>query len=259
MAAKRRINCKFCNAYYYDADDIVAHIETTHDEQIPSDMTPWQFFYYLKTGKKEGKCIVDNAPTPWNEKTHKYGRFCTNPKCKEKYRKQFENRMIGKYGKVCLLNDPEQQKKMLANRSISGVYHWSDHIHTFVYTGKYELSFLEFLNMLDFDPEDIITPSPHTYYYEYEGKRHMYIPDMYIASLNLEVEIKDGGANPNTHPKIQAVDKVKEKLKDDVMASNRNTFNYIKIVDKNNEKLLKYLELAKENFANGITSNIVML
>ena len=104
-----------------------------------------------------------------------------------------------------------------------------------------------------------MAPSPHTYYYMYENKKHFYIPDFYIPSLNLEIEIKDGGDNPNTHGKIQAVDKVKERLKDEVMSSNRNTFNYLKIVNKENEKFLKYLEVAKYNFINDIKSNIVML
>ena len=154
--------------------------------------------------------------------------------------------MIGKYGKVSLLDDPEQQKKMLANRSISGKYKWSDGSEK-TYTGSYELSFLEFLdNVLDFKSDDVICPSPHTYWYEYDGKKHFYIPDVFIPSLNLEIEIKDGGDNPNMHHKIQAVDKVKEKLKDEVMLSNGNNFDYIKIVNKKNDIFLEYLNLNKK-------------
>ena len=65
-----------------------------------------------------------------------------------------------------------------------------------------------------------------------EGKEHFYIPDAYSTSLNLEIELKDGGDNPNKHPKIQAIDKVKEKLKDEVMASLKGQVNYIKICNK---------------------------
>ena len=67
----------------------------------------------------------------------------------------------------------------------------------------------------------------------YENKKHFYIPDFFIPSLNLEVEIKDGDESTvgaNHHPKIMAVDRVKEALKDDVMKSNNKNFNYIKIV-----------------------------
>ena len=109
---------------------------------------------------------------------------------------------------------------------------------------------------LDFDPTDIMSPSPHTYWYTYEGENHFYIPDFYIPSLNLEIEIKEG---TNMHPKNLAVDKVKEQLKDDVMKSNASTFNYLKIVEKDNQKFLRYLLVAKENFMLGRKSNIVML
>ena len=245
MATKRRIYCKFCNYFCYSPDDFVSHLEKKHDELIPKDQTPWQFSYFLRTGKNHGSCIICHKDTKWNEKTHKYNRFCDNPKCKEKYREIFKNRMIGKYGKTHLLNDPEQQKKMLSHRKISGEYIWRDHIHKSLYTGTYEESFLEFLDeVMNFDPADIMCPSPHTYYYEYDGKRHFYIPDFFIPSLQLEIEIKDGGDNPNMHHKIQDVDKVKEKLKDDVMKSNQ--FNYLKITNKDNKKFLDYLILAKE-------------
>lgn len=252
----KRITCKFCGEYMKSYDLYVSHIESSHSESIPQDMTAWRFVYYLKTGKTHGSCIICKNDTEWNEKTHKYHRFCNNPKCKEKYVETFQNRMIGKYGKVNLLNDPEQQKKMLANRKISGVYVWRDHVHETPYTGTYELSFLMFLDeIMEFDPDDVIGPSPHTYYYIYEGKKHFYIPDFFIPSLNLEIEIKEG---TNNHPKIQAVDKVKERLKDEVMKSNSNSFNYIKIIEKNNFRFIEFLDEAKKRFLNGDKRPIVM-
>jgi hypothetical protein len=260
LATKRRVYCKFCNAYFYDVADLVAHLEKEHGDMIPEDMDAWQFAYFLRTGKKAGSCVVCKKPTTWNDKTHKYNRFCNNQKCKEKYVETFKSRMIGKYGKTNLLNDPEQQRIMLAKRKISGEYLWRDHVHKSNYVGSYEKSFLEFLDkVLAFDPTDVISPSPHTYYYEYNGERHFYIPDFFITSLNLEVEIKDGGDNPNKMKKIQEVDKVKEALKDEVMKSNMSTFNYIKIVDKKNEKFLAFLEKMKENYYEGIDEHIVML
>ena len=59
---KRRIYCKFCDYFCYEADDYVSHLEKHHEEMIPQDMTTW------------------------NETTHKYSRFCNNPKCKDRYR-----------------------------------------------------------------------------------------------------------------------------------------------------------------------------
>lgn len=257
---KRRINCQYCDSYFYNPDDFVAHLEKEHLASIPENMTPWQFSYYLRTGKTEGKCIMCKKPTKWNETTHKYHRFCDNPQCKEKYVEVFRKRMIGKYGKVNLLNDPEQQKLMLSHRKISGKYLWSDHVHESDYTGSYEKSFLEFIDhIMRFDPEDVFAPSPHTYYYMYNNKKHFYIPDFYIGSLNLEIEIKDGGDNPNNHHKIQEIDKVKERLKDEVMSSNRSTFNYLKVINKNNSIMFRYLEKAKNNMIDGVKDKIVML
>jgi hypothetical protein len=261
MKRMRVMKCKFCDNRFDNPDQFVSHLESNHANMIPSDMTPYQFFYYLKTGKDCGKCVTcGSTHKRWNTKTNKYYRFCTNKECERKYVEMFKQRMIGKYGKVTLLNEPEHQKKMLQNRKISGIYTWTDNIHQTPYTGSYELSFLKFLDeIMNFSPEDIIAPSPHTYYYQYENKKHFYIPDFFIPSLSLEIEIKDGGNNMNKHPKIQAIDKVKERLKDEVMKSNQNNFNYIKIINKENERFFKYLELAKYNFANGIDKPIFMI
>lgn len=256
MSAPYNIKCKFCDKKFKSVDTYVDHIQKVHPELIAPNMSAWQFYYYLKTGKSKGSCIMCHKETKWNSKTKKYHRFCDNPRCKEKYKKIFQKRMIGKYGKLTLLNDPEQQKKMLAQRRISGVYSWSNHIDTSVYTGSYELDFLQFLDYtMNFDPTDVISPSPHTYIYIYEGKEHFYFPDFYVPSLNLEIEIKEG---TNTHPKIMAVDKEKERLKDEVMKSIRNTVNYLKIIEKDNMKFFKYLERAKEQFESGSTSGIFM-
>lgn len=253
------IKCKFCGKVFPDADSIAAHLEKAHIDMIPPDMDSYQFYYYMKTGKTHGNCVMCKQPTSWNPKTKKYKRFCDNPKCKLAYRDMFKKRMIGTYGKITLLNDPEQQKKMLANRSISGVYTWSDGSKKLPYTGSYELSFLEFLDkIMDFPSSDVMAPSPHTYIYKYEGKDHFYIPDFFIPSLNLEIEVKDGGDNPNMHHKIQEVDKEKERLKDQVMKTNSNQFNYLKVVNKQNEIFLKYLELAKKKFTANDNSPIYM-
>ena len=112
---------------------------------------------------------------------------------------------------------------------------------------------------MDFSPEDIMTPSPHIYHYQYEGKDHFYIPDLFIPSINAEVEIKDGGDNPNTHPKIQEVDKVKEKLKDEVMKSNGVPFNYVKVTNKNNMKFLKFLGMLKDNDEEKSNKKVVLI
>ena len=240
--------CKICGKKYTELAALYNHIESKHKEMIPKDMCVQQYYYYMKTGKMNGNCVMCKQPTTWNQKTGKYNRFCGNPKCKDEYVKIMKSRMVAKYGKTHLLNDPNKQREMLAHRSISGTYTWSDGKHESTYTGSYELDFLKTLDcFFDWDPEDISMPSPHTYTYKYEGEDKFYIPDVFIHSLDLEIEIKDGGDNPNNHHKIQEVDKEKERLKDEVMCSQK-AFHYIKITNKNYENLFRFLNEIKKGF-----------
>ena len=235
---KKKARCKLCGRVFIDKAHLVAHIDNVHHSQIPEGWSATRYECYLRTGKIEGHCIYCGKPTGFNEKTGKYFRLCKDPKCRKAASDAADRNMIGKFGKTTLLDDPEQQRKMVYARKNSGKYVFEDpdeprYKYTVMYDSSYGKDFLEMLdNFLMFSGQDIIGPSPHTYYYEYEGKRHFYIPDFYIPSLNLEVEIKDGGSNPNTHPKIQAIDKVKEKIKDELMESMKNQINYIKIVNK---------------------------
>ena len=240
--------CKICGKKYTELTALYNHIESKHRDLIPQDMSVQQYYYYMKTGKMNGNCVMCKQPTSWNSNTGKYNRFCGDPKCKDEYVKIMKSRMVAKYGKTHLLNDPNKQREMLANRSISGVYKWSDGKHETTYTGSYELDFLKTLDhFFEWDPEDISMPSPHTYTYKYEGEDKFYIPDVFIHSLDLEIEIKDGGDNPNNHYKIQAVDKHKEALKDEVLCSQK-MFHYIKITNKNYENFFQFLKEAKKEF-----------
>lgn len=240
--------CKICGKTYTDLPGMYSHIEKKHMELVPKNMSVPQYYYFMKTGKTNGNCVMCKQPTTWNKNTSKYNRFCTNPACKEKYVAEFKKRMIAKYGKVHLLNDPAKQREMLANRKISGKYRWADGTET-VYTGSFELDLLKLLDLfMEWDPVDISMPSPHTYTYMYEGEEHYYIPDAFIHSLDLEIEVKDGGDNPNMHHKIRDVDKVKEKLKDEVLMSQKS-FHYIKITNKNYTNFFNFLKKAKEGFA----------
>lgn len=236
--------CKICKEKYSSLEGLYSHLEEEHSAQIPPDMSTAHFYYYLKTGREHGNCVMCKQPTTFNEKTKKYNRFCNDPACKIKYKEIVDKRMIGVYGKVNLLNDPNHQRKMLMNRSISGVYNFKGIDKPYV--GSYELDFLKTMDLFfDWDPSDIVSPSPHTYYYVYEGEKHFYIPDFYIMSLGLEIEVKDGGDNPNMHHKIQDVDKEKEKLKDKVMHTQKIN-HYIKLTNKNYYNLFEFFRISKE-------------
>lgn len=245
MALLRKINvyrCPECQKPYKTLGAWASHMNAVHPEARPKGYSDLRFFYYVLTGKTHGTCVVCKKDTEWNEETGKYNRFCNNPKCKEIYKEEFRKRMMDKYGKITRMDEPEFFKKALAAKKISGTYKFKDG-GELTYTGTYEKDFLQMMDtLLNYKSSDIMAPSPHTYYYMYEGKRHYYIPDFYIPNLNLEIEIKQ---NESTHPKILAVDKVKEKLKDEVMIANKKV-NYLKLVDKNYEPIIHYLLNLKE-------------
>lgn len=242
----RKINvyrCPICRKPYKTLTGWAAHMNLEHPENRPEGFSDSRYFYFALTGRTSGKCVTCGGETEWNEVTQKYNRFCNNPKCKEKYKEVFNKRMINKYGRTTLCDDPEQQRKMLKARKISGSYKFADG-GSIDYVGSYEKDFLKLLDVFfHFKSSDIMGPSPHTYCYKYENQDHFYIPDFFIPDLNLEIEIKD---ETNHHHKIVAVDRVKEKLKDDVMNS-IEAINYFKVTDKDYRPFFAYLMKLKES------------
>jgi hypothetical protein len=130
---------------------------------------------------------------------------------------------------------------MLSNRKISGTYTWShDPRFKFSYTGSYEKEFLEFMDVfLNWNPEDLFSPCPFVIEYVYEGKKHFYIPDFYIPSLNLVLEIK---SFENKHYRQRDIRQ--EKAKD--LAIRNKKYNYFKIHDKYYDDFFDYLTKLKK-------------
>lgn len=215
------------------------HYDTVHRNLIPPDMDGYRWFYFLMTKKDRGSCVECKQETEFNRVSMKYARFCNNPQCKQKYREEAVKRMISKYGKITLLNDPEHQKKMQAGRRIAGIYNWSDNKTKLPFLSSYEKDFFQFLDItLQWPASDIIAPSPHVYTYQYEGKQHFYMPDAFIPSMNLEIEIKDDGSAMRSKESRE-----KDVIKDELMKSLSNMFNYIRIVNKD---YTKFTELIRE-------------
>lgn len=249
--------CPICKRKFIGKPALVNHIEAVHSANIPEGWSAARYENYLRTGMTEGHCLYCGKPTGWNESTWKYHRICKDPKCRKQSAENAKKNMKNKYGKEHLLDDPEIQKKMIYSKRNSGTYYFEDPEDPSIrypaqYDSSYAKDFLEMLDvMLNINGQDILAPSPNVYMYEYDGSTHFYIPDIYIVSLNLEVEIKDGGSHPNTHPKIVAIDKEKERLKDATMAKLKNKVNYIKIVDKDYTEF--YTMLAKLKAEDNIT------
>lgn len=251
MSSKKSVKCKICGRKYVSKQALIDHIEKAHSDSIPEGWNAARYENFLRTGKTEGHCVYCKKETGWNNATWKYNRMCGSEECKKAARELANKNYIGLHGKPYSINNPEQQKKMVYGRKNSGTYIFEDEEtgkkYKAMYDSSYGKDFFEMLDMfLNWDGSDIIAPSPHTYYYEYEGKKHFYIPDAYSTSLNLEKEFKDGGDNPNKHPKIQAVDKVKEQKKDEVMKSLKGQVNYIKICNKDYSEFFALLSELRE-------------
>ena len=243
------VKCRLCEKKLVSKQALIDHIERVHGASIPEGWSPARYENFIRTGKTEGRCVECHKPTTWNETTGKYNRMCGSEACKKKARERASRNYIGLHGKPYSINNPEQQAKMIYGRKNSGTYIFEKKDGK-KYMAKYDSSYGRgFLEMIDtflgWDGQDVFAPSPHIYWYMYEGKKHFYMPDVYLASINCEVELKDGGDNPNKHPKIQAVDKVKEAAKDKVMESLKGQVNYIKICNKDYSEFFAMLSRLK--------------
>lgn len=235
--------CPYCREKF-NKDKLINHIDKEHDDELPENYTAYRAAYDVINDKPgHGFCVVCHAPTKWNEKRQKYERLCGKKECSDQIKKTYRGRMLKVYGKVHLLDDPNQQKKMLSHRHISGKYKWSDGT-IFDYVGSYEKELLEFLDKtLEYKSSDIVSPGP-TLEYEYKGKKHYWITDFLILSYNLILEVKDGGSNPNKRfmPEYRAKQYAKEK-----MITNMGVYSYLRLTNKDFSQLLGILaELKKD-------------
>jgi hypothetical protein len=222
--------CPFCNKKYVRKDALMEHIANSHEDECYG-LPPQQVYFNWKNkyplSKDHGLSVVSGKPTKFNLTTCRYERFADEHD-RQLYREMFKKRMIQTYGKETLLDDPKYQAEhMLANRKITNVYTWANGEKT-IYTGTYERKFLEYLeDTLKWEnPTDIMAPAPQIFPYidPETGKRRNHIPDFYITSLNLIVNIK-AADNKGYRLRDIEIEKAQDKA---IQASN---FNYIKIYD----------------------------
>lgn len=250
MMKVKYYKCPICNSKYKTLTGWGDHMHRFHPDEIPEGYSDSRYFYYTKTGKRNGICRTCKKPTDWNENSQKYNQYCNNPACKQAYVKIAKQRMIDRYGKVHLLNDPDVQREMIQHRKISGTFRMSDG-GKIGYTGKNEKKFLEMLDkMFEWPSADIMSPSPHTYYYDYHNEKDpdvqddqkFYIPDMYIPSLNVEIEVEQ---TTSGNQKMMDVYVVKKKQKEEIMRKNPNV-NYVKVSDNDFTPFFDFLLKMKE-------------
>lgn len=240
-SSERKFKCPYCN-YKGTRERLVSHVENNHKEMIPEGYTAARVVFNSINHKEVGHCVQCKVnETKWNEDTWRYERFCSD-KCRDAYVKMAKERMVKKYGKTNLLNDEEQQKKMLANRRISGTYKFKDGGER-TYCGSYEKKTLEFYDkVLNVPSKDIMTPGP-TVIYDYEGKKHKWITDIYYIPFNLVHDIKDGGSNPNKRKMDEY--RAKQSAKEEAIVKQKQ-YNYIRLTDNNFSQLLLILAELKE-------------
>ena len=236
MASNKKYKCPFCKLHD-TKEKLIYHIDKKHEDMIPEGFTATRvLFHYLhkKPYNEKGKCVICKGETDWNEKTYKYNRLCNRRECKEKLRENYKKNMLRVFGTYNILNDMNQQEKMLKNRSISGIYKFRNG-KIKDYVGSYEKKFLEFCDiMLGFDPDDIVMPGP-TIEYEYKGQKHQWITDALIIPYNLICEIKDGGDHKNNREMTSYREKQIEKEK---VITNKGEYNYLRLTDNQFPQLI---------------------
>jgi len=244
-----KFKCFLCSKgfNYSSKAALMSHLQSKHEDELEGLPAAQVYFNYKNRyplNKKYGTSVLFKKKTKWNPVTERYERF-SSEKEKEAYRAEFVRRMEKTYGKTHLLNDPEVQKKMLANRRISGVYVFEKSGKTLTYTGKYEKDFIKKLDkVFNWNADDIFAPAPKAIKYLDENNvERFYIPDFYIASLDLLVEIKSG---ENKH--YRARDLNLELRKDE--AARKSGSRYIKILDKEYEEFFELVMDLRLNYPN---------
>lgn len=242
----RKYKCPYCN-FSATRVELIDHVEKKHEELIPEGYTAVRAVYDSINGKNYGTCMICGKRVyKWNDKVNRYYNLCDSKECKAKVREIALERHIRVYNKPTLLNDPEQQEKMLANRRISGTYTFTDGTKM-TYTGKYERNALEFMDkVLGIPANDIQTPGP-VLEYEYNGQTHKWITDIYYIPANLLIEIKDGGSNPNNRSMVSYREKQVAK---EQMVTSIGTFNYVRLTNNDFAQLLDVLADIKNEALN---------
>lgn len=234
---ERKYKCPYCD-YKNTRKKLVYHVGDKHDDMIPEGYTATRVVFNYVNNKEKGICVCGcGRETQWNENICRYERFTDDPKCKQRYIDIVNQRKLKKYGTWNLAADPEFQEKMLAGRSISGTYKYSDGGER-SYVGSYERKLHEFLDVVcNFESKHILSPGP-IIEYMYKGEKHHYISDIFIIPYNLIIEVKDGGDNPNTREMTEYREK---QIAKEAQIVKDQEYNYVRVTNNQFDQLLTIL------------------
>ena len=233
----KKYKCPYCNRYY-KREDLIAHIENLHEDNIPVGFTPMRVAFnainYPNNMDYNGRCTECGGPTQWDENKGRYDRQCGKKSCHDSYIKNFEANMMRTKGVTRITQTIDGQEMMLANRGISNKYKFSDGVIK-TYTGSYEGRCLKFMDKVLYCKSiDVFCPG-FPIQYEFNGEMHWYIPDIYYAPYNLIIEIKDGGDKPNNRNMVEY--RAKQIAKEQHIIKNTD-FNYLRLTNNDFGQLL---------------------
>jgi hypothetical protein len=254
-----KYKCPFCdNNKKYERQELFIHINDNHEKELPEDFSTLRFVFNYVNNKPisyHGICTICKKETDWDENKGRYNRLCNNPECKKIYISRFEKNMKRTKGYIRLTQTKDGLEKMLANRKISGTYKFKNGKEK-TYTGSYEKSTLEFMDkILNIDPDDIASPGP-VMEYKYQGKIHLYIPDIYYIPYNLLIEVKDGGDNPNK--KDMKDTRARQVAKERHVINNTN-YNYLRLTNNNMDQLLNIFMTLKMQLNDNIEERVIQV
>ena len=224
--SSRKYRCPYCNTTA-TREKLVSHIDKMHQDMIPEGYSSARALYDHINKKNYGTCLICKRKVyEWDDNVARYKNICNNPDCMMQLKARAQRNH---------LDDPEVQKKMLANRKISGAYTFHDGI-THSYVGSYERNCFEFMDtVLNIPGKDIMSPGP-TIYYMWEGKLHPWILDWLYIPAMLCCDVKDGGFNPNNRPMEEY--RARQLAKEEAITKS-GEYNYLRLTDNNFSQLLQ--------------------
>lgn len=235
------MKCPICGENSKNKAKLLDHMERVHVDDIPEGWSANRYYYYLTHGGNDtGSCMMCGVEVPYDEAIGRPRKLCGSEKCKKAFSEMTKKRTEKKAGKDADAYESDRQRKALAARKISGRYVWSDKTEK-TYTGQMEKRCLWALdNIAELPSFEVFSPCPFDIYYkDEEGKTRLYIPDLYIISLNAVIEVKeDRKNNPNTHPSFK-IDRIREALKDK-RVKELDEFHYFKYTG-DDEDLMEFI------------------
>lgn len=237
MSTPRKYSCPWCKRSR-TRDQLPGHIERNHMDMLPEGFTPLRATFHIVNKKPwdyTRPCRICGGATDWDEHKGRYNFLCNKKSCHDAWVQHMHEMMGDKEGSNRPTATKEGLEKMLAARKISGKYKFKDGGEK-SYVGSYEKETLKFMDqVLEVKSEDVMTPGP-VLEYQYEGKKHYYIPDIMYIPYNLIIEVKDGGKNPNNNKAMSEVRK--RSLAKEKFIIDHTDYNYLKLTDKDFSQLL---------------------